>query len=72
MGSEPQLPGALTDPPAPVITTEMIAMAGVSLIQRGVDAGAVLREFGVNSVAELTKDQLVPVAMRLRQLGANI
>ena len=56
----------------PEITTEMISMAGVSLIQRGVDAGAVLREFGVNSVAELTKDQLVPVATRLRQLGANI
>lgn len=56
----------------PEITEQMIMMAGVSLIQRGIDAVAVLREFGVNSVAELTKDQYVPVAMRLRQLGANI
>ena len=54
------------------ITKEQLMMAGVSLMDRGVNANTVLWEFGVQSVDQLKKEQYGAFAERLRQLGAHI
>lgn len=54
------------------ITEEMLMRAGVELTNRGVNAMAVLMEFGVQGVNQLPKEQYPAFAARLRSLGANI
>lgn len=65
---------AFTIPVAPAteITIEALMRAGVDLMNRGVNAAAVLAEFRVQTLTELPKDQYNAFAARLRQLGANI
>lgn len=70
---------AIQQPAAPMptapsveITKEQLMMAGVSLMDRGINANTVLWEFGVQSVDQLQKEQYGAFAERLRQLGAKI
>lgn len=65
---------AATMPTAPGvgIAKEQLMMAGVSLMDRGINANTVLWEFGVKSVDQLQKEQYGAFAERLRQLGAKI
>lgn len=58
--------------PGVEITKEQLMMAGVSLMDRGINANTVLWEFGVQSVDQLQKEQYGAFAERLRQLGAKI
>lgn len=58
--------------PSDEITKEQLMMAGVSLMDRGINANTVLWEFGVQSVDQLQKEQYGAFAERLRQLGAKI
>lgn len=67
-----QQPFALPTSPAAEITIETLMRAGVDLMNRGVNAAAVLTEFGVQALTELPKEQYPALAARLRQLGANI
>lgn len=61
-----------TTSPEVEITIETLMRAGVDLMNRGVNAAAVLTEFGVQALTELPKDRYPAMAARLRQLGANI
>lgn len=70
---------AIQQPAAPMptapgveITKEQLMMAGVSLMDRGINANTVLWEFGAQSVNQLQKEQYGAFAERLRQLGAKI
>lgn len=72
-----QEPSKADLPPMPTapgveITKEQLMMAGVSLMDRGINANTVLWEFGVQSVDQLQKEQYGAFAERLRQLGAKI
>lgn len=58
--------------PGVEITKEQLMRAGVSLMDRGINANTVLWEFGVQSVDQLQKEQYGAFAERLRQLGAKI
>lgn len=58
--------------PAAEITIESLMRAGVDLMNRGVNASAVLTEFGVQALTALPKERYPEFAARLRQLGANI
>lgn len=58
--------------PGVEITKEQLMMAGVSLMDRGINANTVLWEFGVQSVDQLQKEQYGAFAERLRQMGAKI
>lgn len=58
--------------PSDEITKEQLMMAGVSLMDRGINANTVLWEFGVQSVDQIQKEQYGAFAERLRQLGAKI
>lgn len=57
---------------APEYTMEQLGRAGAELMTRGVNASAVLQEFGIMSLDALPKEQYGAFAQRLRQLGANI
>lgn len=67
-----QQPDAMPTAPGVGITKEQLMMAGVSLMDRGINANTVLWEFGVQSVDQLQKEQYGAFAERLRQLGAKI
>ena len=67
-----QQPMAMPTAPGVEITEEMLMRAGVELNNRGVNAMAVLMEFGVQGVNQLPKEQYPAFAARLRSLGANI
>lgn len=67
-----QQPMAMPTAPGIEITEEMLMRAGVELNNRGVNAMAVLMEFGVQGVNQLPKEQYPAFAARLRSLGANI
>lgn len=61
-----------TTAPDVEITIETLMRAGVDLMNKGVNAAAVLTEFKVQTLTELPKEQYPAMAARLRQLGANI
>lgn len=67
-----QQPAAMPTAPGVEITKEQLMMAGVSLMDRGINANTMLWEFGVQSVDQLQKEQYGAFAERLRQLGAKI
>ena len=67
-----QQPDAMPTAPGVEITKESLMRAGVSLMDRGINANTVLWEFGVQSVDQLQKEQYGAFAERLRQLGAKI
>lgn len=67
-----QQPSVMPVAPGVEITEEMLMRAGVELTNRGVNAMAVLMEFGVQGVNQLPKEQYPAFAARLRSLGANI
>lgn len=67
-----QQPASMPVSSGPVITKEQLMMAGVSLMDRGINANTVLWEFGVQSVDQLKEGQYSAFAERLRQLGAKI
>lgn len=67
-----QQPSVMPTAPGVEITEEMLMRAGVELTNRGVNATAVLMEFGVQGVNQLPKEQYPAFAARLRSLGANI
>ena len=67
-----QQPMAMPTAPGVEITEEILMRAGVELNNRGVNAMAVLMEFGVQGVNQLPKEQYPAFAARLRSLGANI
>lgn len=67
-----QQPSVMPTAPGVEITEEMLMRAGVELTNRGVNAMAVLMEFGVQGVNQLPKEQYPAFAARLRSLGANI
>lgn len=59
-------------PEAPAVTVEQLMRAGVELMSRGVNAAALLTEFGVQAVTQIPKEKLPAFADRMRQLGANL
>lgn len=73
--SMPAAPAAPTIPvtqPAVEYTMEQLGRAGADLMTRGVNASAVLQEFGIMSLDMLPKEKYGAFAQRLRELGANI
>lgn len=71
----PAAPAAATQMPtsgvAP-LTLEQIAMAGGQLMSLGVNANALLPEFGVTRLSDLPPEKYPEMAARMRQLGAKI
>lgn len=57
---------------APALTMEMLGMAGSQLMSMGVNAQALLGEFGITRLSDLPPERYPDMAARMRQLGAKI
>lgn len=57
---------------APSLTMEMLGMAGSQLMSMGVNAQALLGEFGITRLSDLPPERYPDMAARMRQLGAKI
>ena len=73
---EPAVPSAVPIAQAPVFTHDQVGKAGADLLSA--DPGkmpqllALLQQYGVRAIKELSQDQLGPFATALRGLGAKI
>ena len=61
-----------TAAPEQEVTFAQISRAGAQLLSRGIDATAVLREYGIQMLTELPKEKYPAFAARLREMGAEI
>lgn len=72
---DPAAPTAAVQMPtatAPALTFEMLGMAGSQLMSMGVNAQALLGEFGITRLSDLPPERYPDMAARMRQLGAKI
>lgn len=65
-------PAQMPTATAPALTMEMLGMAGSQLMGMGVNAQALLGEFGITRLSDLPPERYPEMAARMRQLGAKI